>query len=585
VATAHAEVLRAREAAEAIQQGQVEGEVPAVDPVEVQRQQRSVATAEKRVRTVEAACTRSTIQASSAVQRGEQAEATRRRAEAKLATCREQIGLARQTSGPSPRIRELELHIGDAADELVDGSVADLQGRLGQATAEVDRLQAEADQAALYEGVARVAADRVETGKRKAWSEAEEWRRLTPREVAHRCESERAELIHAERRAEPARDVLRTVQRLLAEAAKQLEDSATCPTCGGMVDASRLQALDAAQAQAVAPVLVASAAHDAAEKRARAEVAARQGELDAAHDDAHAATVQAQTDLAPLAQRTLALLHDRQEAQRLVRSTDAQLSRAQAEVATMREELASARASSAGSEQATLAERERALQAEVAGIHVPALAGLRKVLEQSEDLARRQRQQAADEMATARSDLQPLEQALTLQREVMRLRGEVTRWETAWREAQRVEGELGPAGMMGAVLDEATEPLEALVNAGLGDLGLGIFGIRRQDDRGTAVFRPGLLQGEAFVPVETLTGGQRASVVPVFVSAVADLIGSGLRLVMDDETEKVSHDRLGAYLGGMAGLVQSGRVDQVLIAGCPHLPPQVEGVHVIQVGR
>ena len=586
VSRTHNELLRAREAAEKIQQGQVEGEQPAVDPLAVQQAQQAVATAEERTRTVEARCTRSEISARGGVERAEASQATRRRAEVKLATVREQSAQARQQTGESPRIAELDGLIEGAEDELQDGSVPSLRTRLEGARGEADRLQDVAVQAAETERAARVTADRAVDAQRAAHTTAEEWRLRTDAEIRFRTEQLRSVCRRAETAAAPAQTLLRTVRRLLDEADELLEDEATCPTCGGTIDHSRLAALEAAAEEAGAPLRGAQDALDSAADQARSAVAERQRELDAARDAARTAAERAQDVTAPLAQATSEAVHRRQQAQETVRRLDRALSTSQAGLGRLKEELAAARATSADGELATLQERERALQAEVSGIHVPGIAGLRGVLEQAQAQGRRERQQAADEVAAARTELQPLEQALTLQREILRLRAEVDSWESDWREAQRVERELGPAGMMGAILSEILGPLELLVNEGLAGLNLGTFKVRMLDERGRPVCRPGLERGDRFTPVETLSDGERASVLPVLLPAIATLIGGPWRLMMADALERLDSSRRDLFVRRVVQMTADGKLDQALLAGCPDQAPQVDGCTVITtVGR
>lgn len=583
VSHTHGELLRAREAAEKIQQGQVEGDAPPVDPTAVQAVQQAAVAAEASARQVEGRCALAVQSARTDMERGEERDASRRRLEAQLSTVRGQLQQT-QRPGANPRIAQLNALIVEAEDDFADGSLPDLRGAALAATNARERAQqrtGEANQARLTaEHASRQAVDDA----RSADLAVSEWTRRMEGEVQSRTAAALRDLQVAQREAEPAVEVYRTIKRLLEEAEEVFEDSATCPTCLGKITAVRLVDLQRMADAAQRPVVAAQQALDSLEGTAKAEGQAELRKREQAAEKTRAAVEPARQAYLRADEAHRSLLVKAQGLAEEERRAQAAVRAAEERVARWREELAGAEASSAGTEQATLLERERALKAEIAGIHVPDLAALKRNLDQAEAQARRERQQATDELAEARARLVPLESALTLQREVLRLQAEVERWDLAWRSAQRLEREIGPSGMMGTILAEILGPLEQLVNEGLDGLGLGTFRIRMVDERGRAVCRPGLERGESWTPVETLSDGERASVLPVLLPALATLIGGPWRLLLADSLERIDSGRRTRFLQRVVQLVTEGKIHQAVIAGCSDKAPEVAGLTVITVG-
>ena len=259
------------------------------------------------------------------------------------------------------------------------------------------------------------------------------------------------------------------------------------------------------------------------------------------------------------------------------------LDEARSEAFRLEKELATAEAHSADAELATLRERLQRHEADLRTVHVPDLPGLQRVLEEQRAQAARERGRAEEDLQTAQTALGPLDRALVLQQEITRLRAEVSQRELAWREAQRVEDELGPAGMMGVILAEILEPLESLVNAGLEGLDLGTFRVRLLDERNKPICRPGLERGDRWTSVETLSDGERASVLPILLPALATLIGGPYRLLMADAIERLDSTRREAFVRRVVALVREGRIDQAILAGCPDQVPGVDGCTVREV--
>ncbi len=565
---AHAELLRSRGAAEKLEARLVERE-ETVRPEEVTALRAQVKASEERAQGVAQKTDRAEQKARGDVERAEAADAKRRRLEQQLATCRQQIADLEQDVGLSPRVAELRGLIEDAEDEMTEGGLAELRFTLEQ------EVQAEAHAKAMAEACEedrrtahRETQEAIATGKAMA-------DRLT-NDAEAACSEPMAAYMAAMREAQPALALAKALALIVEKADANLEEP-TCPTCMQEIDPDSVDRIEAASKSAREAIVQCGATLDKALDAARGKLQAKIEEqrgvvraLQAEEAEAKEAHTTAEADLA----KTKANTSEARWA----------LEKMEKEVESWRRELAAAEATDADSEAATLAERQRQLETDLRGCHVPSLQALREVLEQQTTQGGRERRQAADELAGLREQLAPLEDSLAIHREALGLRQEVQAQEKAWRECQRVEDALGPDGLLGVILAEILSPLEGLVNSGLEGLGLGVFRVRLQDERGAPVCRPGLERGEVFVPVETLSDGEQASVLPVLLPALATLVEGPYRVLLADALERLDSGRREAFLRRVVGLVEAGRIDQAVLAGCPDVAPEVEGCTVIEVG-
>lgn len=560
---------------------ELEGSHAPVDPHQVGLARAALTAAEAELARVTSATEQAEASSADLIRRaleGQQADGLRL---TRLATVRRELAAA-QAQGTGPSLAGLRREIGDLTDELSDGAIPCLQSDLVAATNRRQDAQATLDRAE--------AAERDAAAGQRLASEAQ----LSAGGALHRAESEAMRqyaaeqsrlarlLADVEREAAPTLATYAELLRLSEEAAENLDDP-TCPTCLSPLPPGALDRLAGQVAAAEARIQQATSSAAEALSILRAQQGSVLGALTAARDAANASATEAQTT-------ALRARHDLEAAKEAAkaRAGEEGLARVRAQIAqdrlqALQQQLAVAQAGTADALLASLQERERGIMAEIAASPCPDDQPLRAALAATQQSGRRDRSVAQGALDTARAALSPLEQALALEIKVAELRASVGQLEQDRIEALRVEAEIGPKGLMGRVLTELLGPLIGLVNEVIAPLNLGVFDILMTDERNKAICRPGLRRGDTFSPVETLSDGERASVLPVLLPALADLVGSPWRVLIADALERLDSARRERFVRQVVALVRAGRIDQAILAGCPDSPPNVEGCVVVTV--
>jgi hypothetical protein len=145
---------------------------------------------------------------------------------------------------------------------------------------------------------------------------------------------------------------------------------------------------------------------------------------------------------------------------------------------------------------------------------------------------------------------------------------------------------LGPQGLQAKLLAEAIQPLTGPVNEAIEGLGLGVFGVRLRDERGKPCCQPGLTRPDGtWTHLESLSGGEQAIMLPLFLAGLAAVGRAPWRLVAVDGIEQVPLAHREPFLARLRQLLAAGRIDQVICTGCPDQPPVAAGYQIIHVQR
>lgn len=245
-----------------------------------------------------------------------------------------------------------------------------------------------------------------------------------------------------------------------------------------------------------------------------------------------------------------------------------------------------------------LRERISTLEAEAAR-PLPDLAVLRSDLAAAERRGREAEESHARSMEPLAAERDRLRAALRdLEQAEMH---KVRRMEREIVAANRRAGleAIGPRGLMGAVVRDVTTPFCDAVNRAIDGLDLGRFAVRLLDERGRPVFHLGLERGRTDMsdPLSPpsddstfaqlggggLSGGERAAVHAGVVLALSEMAGSAWTVAIVDEIQDLDRERRPEFMAAMASLQRAGRLDQVVMMGCPDIVDEVAGVANVDI--
>lgn len=555
----------------------------AIDPLEVQRAQLELKRLEDALEAVSGRAGQGEQAARGALEAAELIVGTRQRLTEQLAEVDRRIGAMGEEKA-SPRVAQLQGQVAELEDELSDGSLPDLERALEAARARLERAQAKVARQGEMVSAAEKEGQRTNDLARTALGDAQRAAAAVNGQLIARTKTEREAFTTLQLEAQP--DIaMEAALRKLLEQADPLADAPSCPTCGSAVSESTLAQAKAKADEAQVRVEAARLFLEEKTAAVRSELQLEVVKLQEAAQKAKAIDADAMGKVTAAVGAMAPMIEERNAAQASERTLSTDLQAARIRLEQLRGELKAAQVSGADQETAAALERRSALQEELGRAVVPDLGSLRQALATAEGQGRRARQQAQDELQEAKATLQPLESRLTLEREAARLRSVAATADAAWREAQRIERELGPSGLMGVVVKELLGPLEDLVNRGLAGLGYGAFAIRTLDERGKVVFRPGLQRGESFAPVETLSDSERTVVRFFLKPAIARLIGAPFALGDADAIERIDALRRTPFLKRVVEMVGNGDIDQAILAGCPDVLPEIEGITLIRLGE
>jgi len=176
-------------------------------------------------------------------------------------------------------------------------------------------------------------------------------------------------------------------------------------------------------------------------------------------------------------------------------------------------------------------------------------------------------------LAEEEGHLRDAEDRLAAEKHAANLRVQLHDAESDLAEALRVEGEIGPKGMMGEMVRQLLAPFLDAVHRSLDGLDLGTFEVRLVDKRGNPVFWLGVVRDDHFAPIESLSSGEALVVSSAAVLGLAKLAGRKWRPLLLDHTERVDTERRRTLLRHLSEMVDDGEADQVIAAGCPDEAP------------
>lgn len=167
---------------------------------------------------------------------------------------------------------------------------------------------------------------------------------------------------------------------------------------------------------------------------------------------------------------------------------------------------------------------------------------------------------------------------LERRQQTAKIEDQVTRAETAWRQAKDLAEALGPKGAQGRLLRTGLGPFLDVVNRALDGLDLGRFGIRWTDDQGKEICAFGLeADGGPWRPVETLSGGEVVTVGAAILAGLSSLSGAPWRALLVDEIETLDRTRRDVFGRAVRSLLDDKVIDQAILFGCPDQVPELDG--------
>lgn len=496
----------------------------------------------------------------------EQADAATQ-ARSRLAEIRQELARHLQESGG--RVPEIERQIAALTEEAwgdpSPGSLAAYRQEVEEAAAAVPRAEELERTRAAEEQEAGEAASR----------NREELAAARARQVAA-VEQQRVELEQAQQAETQATTACETIRGALADTHW---GEVHCPTCLQAVDpSSLLLVLEERQAQAQERVRqLREQARETAARIGQEALDAQQREKASRQwaERAHQSVVEArralETRRATLRQREQDLQQAELTLERL--RTELQVEQTRA-------------ASAATVELGALRQQERDLvdRVELAAGVVARQGELGAEILRLEQQLRLAEAQATERWTQADRAYTDGQRRLQRKQDLDRLRADLALAEEELLQLKAVVVALGPRGLQGRLLAVGLKPLVGTINTCIEGLGLGRFDLRLYDERGGEVCWPGVwvqVAGqERWRHLESLSGGESATLLALFLAGLANLGRSPLRLLTVDGLERVDRTRRGVFLAQAKRLQEQGLVDQVLITGCPD-EVQAEGYQVV----
>ena len=236
-----------------------------------------------------------------------------------------------------------------------------------------------------------------------------------------------------------------------------------------------------------------------------------------------------------------------------------------------------------------LEERLRTLE-ELAEQLPPDVTGLQHVLSATEARGREEETAHKETVAPLAAEHDAMAQANAKLEEAERIHLARLETEKKHEVANGRAEAFGANGLLGKVVADLLAPLTKAVNATIGDLQLGRFGVRLADERGRPVMQPGVWRGEegaeSFVNLATMSGSETAVATQAGMSVgLARLTDAPWRPVVVDRIEQLDFRRRRAFLRKLVELQAAGEIDQAILMGCPDRVETVPGVEHVDLGE
>lgn len=233
---------------------------------------------------------------------------------------------------------------------------------------------------------------------------------------------------------------------------------------------------------------------------------------------------------------------------------------------------------------AALTERREGLDVQIRGLEAVDVAGARQTLSSVESAATTAKDEIRAKIGVARGELSALEKRLHAREHAVKMRSLQDEAEEAYRAAKEHETQIGPSGLMGAIVALLLAPFEEAVRALTDSLGLGKFAVRLQDDRGSDVFWLGMVdEAGGFRRVEGLSSGEQTAIHAAILVGLAQISRAPWRPVLADHTERLDLRRRESFLRALVEYQRAGHCTQVIAAGCPDVQPAIDGLNVVEV--